>query len=479
MITAEVRFGYASIEGGDALAQLPPFADTDYECQQRVLPVSSDFSNPLASSAPLIVYIDYKSPYAYLAIDPTYAIEDELGIEIDWRPFTLDIPSYLGSARLSDEGKVVEENRTPGQWTKVKYAYHDVRRYGAMRGVVVRGAVKIWDSSIVGIGMLWAKAQDRAVLRAYSSLVYERFWKRELDLEDATAIEQVLEEAGARTRGFQDYASGEGRVVHESLQRKAFDAGIFGVPTFIVDGEIFFGREHLPRIRWMLTGRNGAPPDVAYPDVSREPAAADEVIKPQLAVAIDFKSAHAYLAIGPTCALADELGITIDWRPLVAVPSKIAAAPTADDDRGARHRRFRADYLERDIVRYAADRGLALGGLHRRIDSTLAAIGLLWVQRHDPSLARSYVERVFERYWRDDLDIEDERSIRALIGEIGAPVSGFDAFVKEDGRINLARIQAELRDQGVFEVPTYLLGGDIFLGRQHLPLIRSRLSATN
>ena len=116
--------------------------------------MSSDFSNPLASSAPLIVYIDYKSPYAYLAIDPTYAIADELGIEVDWRPFTLDIPSYLGSARLSDEGKVVEENRTPGQWTKVKYAYHDVRRYGAMRGVVVRGAVKIWDSSLVGIGML-------------------------------------------------------------------------------------------------------------------------------------------------------------------------------------------------------------------------------------------------------------------------------------------------------------------------------------
>src|ERR1700688_544709 len=61
VITAEVRFGYALIAGGEAIALLPPFADTDYECQQRVLPVSSDFSNPLASSAPLIVYIDYKS----------------------------------------------------------------------------------------------------------------------------------------------------------------------------------------------------------------------------------------------------------------------------------------------------------------------------------------------------------------------------------------------------------------------------------
>jgi len=437
----------------------------------------SDPFNPLASSAPLVVYIDYKSPYAYLAKEPTYAIEDELGIEIDWRPFTLDIPSYLGSARLNQEGKVVENERTPGQWTKVKYAYHDVRRYGSLRGLIVRGAIKIWDSSLAGIGMLWAKEQSKAVLRAYSGLVYERFWKRELNLEDAGVIERVLDEAGARTAGFQDYASGEGRVLHDSIQRKAFDAGIFGVPTYVIDGEVFFGREHLPRIRWMLTGRSGAPPDIAYRDFSAEPAAAGEIIKSQLPVVIDFKSPHAYLAIGPTCALAQELGITIDWQPLVVTPSKTPAAPPSGDDRGARHRRFRADYLERDIARYAADRGLAIGGLHRRKDSTLAAIGLLWAERQGPLLARAYVERVFERYWQEDLDIEDERSIRALLAEIEAPVSGFEAFVKGDGHTQLARIQSELRDMGVFEVPTYLLNDDIFLGRQHLPLVRSRLSA--
>src|SRR5260370_11090178 len=202
--------------------------------------MSLDPFDPLASSAPLIVYIDYKRPYAYLAIDPTYALEDELGIEVDWRPFTLDIPSYLGSARLSNEGKVVENDRTPGQWTKVKYAYHDVRRYGARRGIIVRGTVKVWDSSLAGIGMLWARGQDRAVLRAYSGLVYERFWKRELDLEDTGAIEHVLEQAGARTQGFQEYARGEGRVGHDSLQRNAFAAGIFGVRTFLLYGANFF-----------------------------------------------------------------------------------------------------------------------------------------------------------------------------------------------------------------------------------------------
>jgi hypothetical protein len=69
----------------------------------------------------------------------------------------------------------------------------------------------------------------------------------------------------------------------------------------------------------------------------------------------------------------------------------------------------------------------------------------------------------------------------AVLGltQIEAPVSGFERFVRGDGRGELARIQSELRDRGVFEVPTYLLNDDTFLGRQHLPLIRSCLSARN
>jgi 2-hydroxychromene-2-carboxylate isomerase len=427
--------------------------------------------DPLSSTAPLIVYIDYKSPYAYLAIAPTCAMQDELGIAIDWRPFTLDIPSYLGSARLNKEGKVVEENRAPGQWLRVKYAYRDVRRYGAARGIIVRGTEKIWDSSLAGIGMLWAKTQSDAIFRAYSGIVYERFWKRELDIEDFAVIERVLNEAGARTAGFREYASGEGRALHDTIQHAAFDVGIFGVPTYIINGERFFGREHLPRLRWMLTGRVGAPPDIAYPEASTTRA----TDRSRLSVTIDFKSPQAYLAIAPTCAMADELGIEVDWLPMVTGQ---APAPPVGNDRGARHRRIRADYLQRDVIRYAADRGLAIRGFERHRDATLAAIGLLWAKRQDSKIARAYVERVFERYGREALDLEDENAIRASLTEIGAHVSGFESFAKGEGRAELARIHSELREAGIFDVPTYRVNGEVYLGRQHLPLIRSMLSAS-
>jgi 2-hydroxychromene-2-carboxylate isomerase len=220
--------------------------------------------DPLASTSPLIVYIDYKSPYAFVATVPTYQIEDDFGIEIDWRPLTLDIPSYLGSARLDDHGRVAEENRTPEQWAGVRYAYRDVRRYAALAGHTLRGTVKIWDTSLAHIGMMWAKRQGRAILRAYTLGLYPPFWRRELDLEDAQVITRLLEQAGADVSGFASFLAGEGRAEHDAMQPAIFDAGIFGVPTYVIEGEVFFGREHLPRVRWMLGGRRGPAPDVAY-----------------------------------------------------------------------------------------------------------------------------------------------------------------------------------------------------------------------
>ena len=227
---------------------------------------------PLQSDSPLIVYVDYKSPYAYLAKDLTYELADELGFQIDWRPLTLDIPSYLGSAKLDARGKVAESKRTPEQWDGVRYAYRDARRYANLRGLTLRGTTKIWDSALAATGMLWAKRQGDDVLRAYHGIVYERFWKRELDIEDPAVVACVLHEAGAEVAGFVDFLNGPGRELHDVMQTQIFDAGIYGVPTYVVAGELFFGREHLPMVRWLLTGRHGPAPDIAYRNFGFVPA---------------------------------------------------------------------------------------------------------------------------------------------------------------------------------------------------------------
>ena len=101
----------------------------------------------------ITVYIDYKSPYAYLAKDPACELERDFPVTLDWLPYILDIPSYLGSARLDDSGRVIEENRNPHQWRRVKYSYMDCRRQARRRGLVIRDTQKIWDSTLAGAGL--------------------------------------------------------------------------------------------------------------------------------------------------------------------------------------------------------------------------------------------------------------------------------------------------------------------------------------
>jgi 2-hydroxychromene-2-carboxylate isomerase len=193
------------------------------------------------------VYSDYKSPYAYLAKDLVYGLERETGAEIDWLPYTLDIPAYLGSAKLDTGGGVAEESRNAHQWRRVKYSYMDCRREANRRGLTIRGTQKIWDSSLANIGMLYAK--ERGVFRGYHDRVFERFWRRELDIESAAVLTALLVECGAGASDFAAYADGEGRALLTKVQTEAEAAGVFGVTSFLFeDGDLYWGREHIPHI---------------------------------------------------------------------------------------------------------------------------------------------------------------------------------------------------------------------------------------
>jgi 2-hydroxychromene-2-carboxylate isomerase len=129
----------------------------------------------------------------------------------------------------------------------------DARRLANLRGLTVRGPQKIFDSSIAAIGMLFA--QRHGVFRKYNDIVFERFWKRELDIENPEVIGAVLNESGADASGFADFLPGEGRAEHDRIAREAEAIGVFGVPTFVLDGELFWGGDRMWLLRERLAGK--------------------------------------------------------------------------------------------------------------------------------------------------------------------------------------------------------------------------------
>lgn len=193
------------------------------------------------------LYVDYRSPFSYLVKDEAYALARDFAVKLVWRPFAIDLEGAYGGA--------VEE-RTERDWRKVRYLYMDARRLANRRGLMVRGPQKIYAPTIAHVGMLLATQTGDAVFRRYHDAVCERFWRRDLDIEDAAAIRALLVEAGADGGLFDALiASGAGARQCRAIVAEAEERGVFGVPTFVLDesGELFWGTDRV----WMLRERLG------------------------------------------------------------------------------------------------------------------------------------------------------------------------------------------------------------------------------
>ena len=184
----------------------------------------------------LPIYIDYKSPYAYLATGPAYDLEASHDVAIDWQPYTLDIPLYLGTV----------DGRNAHQWRRIKYSYMDARRLANARGLTVLGPQKIFNSRPVHVAMLYAKQAGR--LRPFQDRALELFWKRQLDIENTEALCVQLDVAGVPASGFPAWLAGEGGALHDQMKAQAEAEGIFGVPSYVVGQELYWGGDRLPMV---------------------------------------------------------------------------------------------------------------------------------------------------------------------------------------------------------------------------------------
>jgi 2-hydroxychromene-2-carboxylate isomerase len=366
--------------------------------------------------------------------------------------------------------------------------------------------------------MLWIKRFEElseqckkgSLLERYVDSIYEPFWRRELDVEDISAIVNILKEISAPIDGFLKYAQGEGASKNAELQESAFNAGVYGVPTFILPNESivdpqhekFFGRENLPRISWLLSGRQGLPPDVGYQVASNveeeilvkcasEPRSAPELLMSpkQLTTYFDFKSPQSYLSLQSIFELKEQ-GILINWQPIVSKPLRVPTTEVDDEDRSTKHYRIRGEYVANDLNRYAPHE---LIDIYKETDCQFADMGLMWLQvelRVNSDTIDNYVLSVFNYLWRDGGKIDSSKDIEQLlvsmehiqseVNKVSEGLSIRDAwqrYVKTRGLEHLETSRLRAQSASISMAPTFLIGSEPFQGRAQLPLITARLKA--
>jgi 2-hydroxychromene-2-carboxylate isomerase len=155
-------------------------------------------------SEPLKLYFDYKSPFAYLAKDPAFALPERHAVTLRWIPFVLRI----------------------------------------------KGPLKVYDSTPALIGGLFAMREG--FFRPYTDAVYRRFFERRLEIDQPEAIAALIAELGGSARDYVAWRDGDGAVEFEACQREAEEDHVFGVPLFVFRGEPFWGHDRMPLLEERL-----------------------------------------------------------------------------------------------------------------------------------------------------------------------------------------------------------------------------------
>ena len=183
------------------------------------------------------MYSDYKSPFAYLAFEPAFALQDQYHVRLRWIPFQL---------RIKGKGE-----RSVYSEYKVKYSYLDARRWAKPRGIYIKGPKKIYDTTPALIGGLFADRRGR--LLDYSRKVYERFFRGELEADQAAPITEIISQLELSADEYLDYLKGEGAHDYENARAEAEADHVFGVPLFYFNDEPFWGYDRIPILEERLT----------------------------------------------------------------------------------------------------------------------------------------------------------------------------------------------------------------------------------
>ena len=190
-----------------------------------------------------------------------------------------------------------------------------------------------------------------------------------------------------------------------------------------------------------------------------------------LRVLLDVRHPLAYLALHPTLAFARARNLHVDWLPL-AVPTLHPPSEAAPgDDRGIRHRRHRARALAREVRTYALSQGLSLREPYREAPADALNLAWLWLRDQHPERLADFLVRSFGDYWRLELDADSRPALARLLGTLGADADAFLDWCEPTGVARAAEVAESLRNQGLFQVPAFLVEDQVFYGRQHLPMI--------
>jgi 2-hydroxychromene-2-carboxylate isomerase len=182
-------------------------------------------------------FFDFVSPYAYLASTQLRALK------IAAEPIPIGILTVM---------KTVNNQPSTACPPKVRYAMIDAGRWAAQYGVPLRLNERLFAASKDG-SFAWRTltcgalaAEEAGIMPDYIAAIFHAVWAVPADLSSEEGRRAVLRDAGIDAPDLWERAATpeiEARL--DANNQRAVERGVFGVPTFFVGDEPFFGNDRL------------------------------------------------------------------------------------------------------------------------------------------------------------------------------------------------------------------------------------------
>jgi 2-hydroxychromene-2-carboxylate isomerase len=199
-------------------------------------------------------YFTLVSPWAYFGHALFVSIAREHDLAIDWRPV------HLGQI-FPETGGLPLAKRAPA---RQRYRIMELQRWRDKRGLPLNLHPKHWpfdctlaDRIVVAIV---ASGKDPA---AFIGNAFKAVFAEERDCADERVLSEILNASGYDAPSLLADARGpQTETIYKGNIAEALAAGVFGSPTYILDGELFWGQDRLELLQDALrSGRKPLSPD--------------------------------------------------------------------------------------------------------------------------------------------------------------------------------------------------------------------------
>jgi 2-hydroxychromene-2-carboxylate isomerase len=184
-------------------------------------------------------YFSPQSPWAYLGHARFVAMVREAGARVNLRPVD------LGGKVFPVSGGLPLGQRAP---QRQAYRLVELRRFADHLGVPLNLHPKFFpvaadDAARLIIAVDQIDGSEAAM--ALTGALLRAVWADERNLADAADLAAVLAAQPLPAQRLADSRAADVQARYDAESRRAVEAGVFGAPSYVVDGEIFWGQDRL------------------------------------------------------------------------------------------------------------------------------------------------------------------------------------------------------------------------------------------